>query len=102
MSFAQYMIKYVIKTELSHVFNIHDGDILREHIIAWRLGLIELIFLLLGYQISTSSFTVKFLTTEPSDTRTYTIFLSYIIHKDDENPYFDDAITKYFSRPHFL
>ena len=77
------MIKYILKREPSHVFNIHEGDILREHVLARRLGSMELMFLLLGHQICTSSATVKFLITEPSATRTYTILLAYIIYDND-------------------
>ncbi len=101
LKFARYIIKYVVKRKLSHIFNIHDSDILREHVIAWRLGSIEFMFLFLGHQICTSSATVKFLTTEPSSTRTYTILPSYMIHKDDENSYYDDTITKYMSRSYY-
>src|SRR3989337_1439223 len=78
IGFASYMIKYVLKREPSHVFNIHEGDVLREHVLARRLGSMELMFLLLGHQICTSSATVKFLTTEPPATRTHAILLSYM------------------------
>ena len=63
--FAKYMVKYIAKTEPSHIFNIYEKDKLREHIIARRLGSMKLMFLLLGHQICNSLITVKFLTTEP-------------------------------------
>src|SRR6266498_5850169 len=62
----------------------------------------KLMFLLLEYQICTSSSTVKFLITEPSDTRTYIIFPLYMIYEDNKNSYYDDMITKYFSKFHFF
>ena len=96
------MIKYILKREPSHVFNIHEGDILREHVLARRLGSMELMFLLLGHQICTSFAIVKFLITKPPATRTYAILPAYMIHDNDQNPYYDDTITKYMSRPHLL
>jgi hypothetical protein len=94
------MIKYIAKTEPSHIFNIQENDLLREHVVARRLGSMELMFLLLGHQICNSSATVKFLTTDPPHTRTRAIIPIYMIEEDDENPYYDDNIMKYMSRPH--
>jgi len=59
----------------------------------------KLMFLLLEHQICSSSTTVKFFTTKPSSIRTYTVLLSYMINENDNNPYYDDTITKYFSKP---
>ncbi len=59
-------------------------------------------FLLLGYTICNSSTTVKFLTTKPSSIRTCVVLPIYMIDDDDENPYYDDAITKYMSHPSFF
>ena len=97
--FARYMTKYITKREPSHIFNIHENDLLREHVIARRIGSMELMFLLLGHQICSSSATVKFLTTEPPTTRPRSIIPIYMINEDDENPYYDDTIMKYMSRP---
>ena len=60
----------------------------------------EFMFLLLEHQICTSSAIVKFLTTEPPSTRTYTILPSYMIYEDNKNPYYNNTITKYMSRPY--
>ncbi|RHZ81307.1 hypothetical protein Glove_122g28 [Diversispora epigaea] len=98
--FAKYIVKYITKREPSHIFNIQENDTLREHIIARRLGSMELMFLLLGHQICNSSITVKFLTTEPPTLRTCAILPIYMINETDENPYYDDTIIKYFYRPH--
>jgi len=92
-------MKYITKREPSHIFNIYENDLLREHIIARRLSSMELMFLLLGHQICNSSATVKFLTTESPPTRPSTIFPIYMIDDDDENPYYDDTIMKYMLRP---
>src|ERR1043165_1321839 len=98
--FARYMSKYIMKRELSHIFNIYENDLLRKHIIARRLGSIELMFLLLGHTICNSSATVKFLTTESPNTQTCTILPTHMIEEDDKNPYYDDTITKYMSCPY--
>ncbi|EXX50623.1 PIF1-like helicase domain-containing protein [Rhizophagus irregularis DAOM 181602=DAOM 197198] len=98
--FARYMTKYITKREPSHIFNIYENDLLREHVIARQLSSIELMFLLLGHEICNSSATVKFLTTDPPATRTRTILPVYMIDDDDDNPYYDDTIMKYMSQPH--
>ena len=98
--FARYMAKYIAKQEPSHIFNIHEHDKLREHVIARRLGSMELMFLLLGHTICNSSATVNFLNTEPPTIRTRSILPIYMIDENDENPYYDDTIMKYMARPH--
>ncbi|RHZ77740.1 hypothetical protein Glove_173g25 [Diversispora epigaea] len=97
--FAKYIVKYIAKQKPSHIFNIHENDKLREYVVARRLGSMELMFLLLGHQICNSSMTVKFLSTEPPITRTRAILPIYMIDENDENPYYDDTITKYMLRP---
>src|SRR4051794_34592632 len=97
--FARYMVKYIAKRESSHVFNIHENDLLREHVIARCLGSMELMFLLLGHSICNSSVTVKFITTELPPTRSRTILPIYMLDEDEENPYYDDTIMKYLARP---
>ena len=100
--FAQYLSKYVVKREPSHIFNIYKNDSLREHIITRRLESMELIFLLLDHTICNSSTTVKFLTTDPPTTRTRTVLPAHLIEEDDENPFYDDTVMKYMSRLIFL
>jgi len=97
--FTRYMVKYIAKRELSHVFNIYENDLLREHVIARRLGSMELMFLLLGHSICNSSVTVKFITTELPPTQSRTILPIYMLDEDEENPYYDDTIMKYLARP---
>ena len=94
------MLKYITKRESSYIFNIYENDLLREHIIARRLGFIEFIFLLLSHTICNSSATVKFLTTDPPNTRTRTVLPAHLIEKDDENSFYDNTIMKYMARPH--
>src|SRR3954447_24935806 len=91
-NFARYILKYIAKKELWHIFNIYENNLLREHVHAQKLSLMKLMFLLLGCQICNFSVTVKFLTTEPLLTKIQIILPIYIIDKDDENSYYDDTI----------
>jgi hypothetical protein len=65
---AFYLTKYIAKSEPFHVFNIKEGDKFREHVVAHRLGSIELMFLILGETICNSSSAVIYLTTDPPPT----------------------------------
>src|ERR1043165_1266603 len=91
-----------MKRELSHIFNIYENYLLKKHIIARRLGSMELMFLLLGHTICNSSSTVKFITTEPLLIRSRAILPIYMIDEDNDNPYYDDTIIKYMSCPNLL
>ncbi len=51
---AQYITKYIAKAELSHLFNIREGDLYHKYIHVRRLGSMELMFLLLGEKICNS------------------------------------------------
>ena len=95
---ARYLSKYVSKSEPIHVFNIKEGDKFREHIIARRLGSMELMFLILGEAICNSSCAVEYLTTDPPTSRQKAIRPIYLIY-EDEDPYWKDQIEKYFNRP---
>jgi hypothetical protein len=97
---GRYLTKYVVKSEPSYVFNVSEGDKYHEHIIARRLSSIECMFLLLGEVICNSSVQVKYLPTEPPTTRTRAIRPISTISDDDDDPYWKDAIEKYFARPH--
>ena len=59
-------------------------------------------FLLLGHTICNSSAIVKFFTTDPPTTRTRTVLPAHLIEEDDKNPFYDDIVMKYMSRPYFL
>src|ERR1044071_5744334 len=96
---AFYLTKYIVKSESSHIFNIKEGNKFREHIVARRLGSIELIFLILGETICNSSYTVTYLTTDPPTSRQKAICPIYLINDDDDNPYWLNHIEKYFNRP---
>ncbi|GBC38079.1 PIF1-like helicase domain-containing protein [Rhizophagus irregularis DAOM 181602=DAOM 197198] len=98
--FAKYMTKYVTKSEPSEYFDISEPDAFRKHILARRLGSMELMILLLGYSICRSSIAVEFLPSIPPEIRTKSIKPLYLLQQEEQlSPYWDDAIDKYFDRP---
>src|SRR6266498_1890050 len=97
--FARYVTKYVVKSEPSHIFNIMDNDKFREHIIARRLGVIEVMFLILGKTICNSLIQVKYLNTDPSNVRSKAVLPIHLLINEDEDPYFKDSVEKYINRP---
>jgi len=96
---ASYLTKYIAKSEPSHVFNIKEGDKFREHVIARRLGSMELMFLILGETICNSSCAVTYLITDPPTSRQKAIRPIYLINENDDDPYWKNYIEKYFDRP---
>ena len=98
--FAKYMTKYVTKSEPTEYFDIHEADAFRKHILARRLGSMELMILLLGYSICRSSIAVEFLPSIPSEIRNKAVKPPYLLQQEEQlSPYWDDAIDKYFDRP---
>ena len=96
---AFYLTKYLAKAEPSHVFNIKEGDKFKEHVVARRLGSMELMFLILGETICNSSCAVSYLTTDPPTSRQKAIRPISLIREDEDNPYWKNHIEKYFDRP---
>ena len=98
--FAKYMTKYVTKSEPTEYFDLREADAFRKHILARRLGSMELMILLLGYSICRSSIAVEFLPSIPSEVRNKSIKPPYLLQQEEQlSPYWDDAIDKYFDRP---
>jgi hypothetical protein len=96
---ANYITKYIAKSEPSHLFNLREGNLFREYVHARRLGSMEIMFLLLGEKICNSSVQVLYLITEPPSTRSKAIMPLSLIDPDDDDPYWKDRIEKYFARP---
>ncbi len=96
---AFYLIKYIAKSEPSHIFNIKKDDKFREHIIARRLSSIKLMFLILDETICNSSYAVTYLTTDPPTSRQKAIRLISLINENDNDPYWKNHIEKYFDWP---
>jgi len=98
--FAKYMTKYVTKSEPTEYFDISEADAFRKHVLARRLGSMEVMILLLGYSICRSSIAVEFLPSIPSEVRNKAIKPPYLLQQEEQlSPYWDDAIDKYFDRP---
>src|SRR5688572_8327107 len=84
---AFYLTKYIAKSEPSHVFNIKEGDKFREHVIARRLGSMELMFLILSETICNSSRAVTYLPTDPPTSQQKAIRPISLINEDDDDSY---------------
>ena len=98
--FAKYMTKYVTKSEPTEYFNITEPDAFRKHVLARRLGSMELMILLLGNSICRSTIAVEFLPSIPPEVRNKSVKPPYVLQQDEQlSPYWDDAIDKYFDRP---
>ena len=98
--FAKYMTKYVTKSEPTEYFDILEADAYRKHILARRLGSMELMILLLGNSICRSSIAVEFLPSIPPEVRNKSVKPLYLLQQEEQvSPYWDDAIDKYFDRP---
>ena len=95
--FAKYMTKYVTKSKPAEYFDICEPDAFRKHVLARRLGSMELMILLLRYSICRSSIAVEFLPSIPPEVRNKSIKPPYVLQQEEQlSPYWDDAIDKYF------
>ena len=91
------MTKYVTKSEPTEYFDISESDAIRKHILARRLGSMELMILLLGYTICQSLIAVEFLPSIPPEVRNKSVKPPYLLQQEEQlSPYWDDAIDKYF------
>jgi hypothetical protein len=94
-----YICKYITKTEpLFEVSYIDGATKLQRHLKARRIGLIETIIHALGLNIFRCSSGVQYLGTNVLVMRTSTIRPLAKIKEDPKNPYYPDAIKKYFAR----
>ncbi|CAG8699447.1 12016_t:CDS:2 [Ambispora leptoticha] len=106
--FAKYITKYVTKPETSELFDINESNEYRRHIMARRLGAMELIVLLLQHPLTRCSVSVHYLPSAPSELRLRSVKPIHLLNiRDDNNdndpynsdpPYWDDSINKYFDR----
>src|SRR6185437_14846707 len=79
---------------------IREGNRFYEHIVGRTLNSMEIIFLTTGESICNSSATVIFLPTDPPSLRSKAILPIQAILQNPDNPYYPDALEKYFQRPH--
>jgi len=96
----KYLIKYVSKAEPSELFELYEHDAMKTHVLGRRLGSMELMLLLLSKSVCRCSIAVDYLPSLPSSERTRSIKPAYIIQEqEDVDPYWSDAVDKYFERP---
>ena len=100
---ARYMTKYMLKKEPGGIFNVREpGDSVeayRSHISACQMSSLETMALLLGKPIINTSIACEYFTTAMPNFRTAVVLPVRLIHDNDANPYYIDAIEKYFQRP---
>src|SRR5262249_33620133 len=100
---ARYMTKYMLKKESAGIFNIcepaNSAEAYRSHIAAGRMSSLEVMALLLGKPIISTSIACKYFRTDMPNFRTAVVIPVHRIQQDDDDPYYLDAIEKYFQRP---
>ena len=98
---AAYITKYVTKGEpLSMLVNNNEGTTaLQRHILARRIGSMEVMVLATGKEIFRSTCGTFYLPTSIPEMRNYTARPPDYIEENPDDPYYPDAIEKYFARP---
>jgi hypothetical protein len=98
---AAYITKYVTKGEpLSMLVNNGDeSTALQRHILARRIGSMEMMVLATGKEIFRSTCGTLYLPTSIPEMRNYTVRPPAYIEENPDDPYYPDAIEKYFARP---
>ena len=97
--FAHYITKYITKPELIGAFDLEEYDAYKQYIIARRIFSIKIMVLLLSYKLYYSLIAVEYLPSAPPFFRSKSIKPVHIILENEENPYWNDTINKYFKRP---
>jgi hypothetical protein len=96
---AAYISKYVTKAEPKSIVNVRSNNHTTSHLLARRMGSMECMVLLLSFKIFDMTSASMYLPTSVPTMRTSTVKPVYLLEKDPENPYFANAIEKYFARP---
>jgi hypothetical protein len=95
-----YMVKYVTKSEPLSLLSVPNGNTRMDaHVLARRIGSMETMVLALGLDIFRCSNSSIFLPTTIPSMRNSTIRPPEQIEQDPNNPYFPNALEKYFARP---
>ena len=98
---AAYITKYVTKGEPLSLL-VNNGDettALQRHILARRIGSMEVMVLATGKEIFRSTCGIFYLPTSIPEMRNYTVRPPAYIEENPDDPYYPDAIEKYFARP---
>ena len=97
---AKYISKYVTKPEPKRYYQPQQGNAIEEHILARRIGSMEMMMLLLGHAIFRMSNGSIFLPTTIPELRPRTVKPMRLLQTHPEaDPFFPSAIEHYFQRP---
>jgi hypothetical protein len=96
---ASYISKYVTKAEPKSLVNLQSSNHTTSHLLARRMGSMECMVLLLSFRIFNMTSGTIYLPTALPTMRTSTVKPAYLLEQDPDNPYYADALDKYFARP---
>jgi hypothetical protein len=96
---ATYISKYVTKAEPKSIVNVNSSNHTTSHLLARRMGSMECMVLLLGFCIFHMTSGSMYLPTAMPTMRNSTVKPVHLLEEDPQNPYFADALEKYFARP---
>jgi hypothetical protein len=96
---AKYISKYVSKVEPKSVVNLRSDNAVQEHLLARHMSAMEVMVLLLSFPIFRKSSSCIYLPTSMPTMRSSTVKPAWLMLGGDEDPYFQDALEKYFVRP---
>ena len=95
-----YMTKYVTKIEpLSLLDASSAGTRMDQHILARRMGSMEVMVMALGLDIFRCSTSSIYLQTSVPSMRSSTVRPPREVERDPDNPYYPDCLEKYYARP---
>ena len=94
---ANYVSKYVTKSEPKSIVSINSQDHVTSHLEARQIGSMEMMVLLLGHPIFLMTSACIYLPMAPPELRSATVKPPWMLEEDPENPYFDDALEKYYN-----
>src|SRR5438045_6753165 len=94
---AAYITKYVTKGEPLSLVNMDATSRTLRHLLARCIGSMESIVLALGFDIFCSSSGVTYIPTSIPSMRNSTVRPPEIVEQDPDNPYYPDALEKYFA-----
>ena len=96
---ASYISKYVTKAEPKSLLNVRSNNFTTSHLLARRIGSMECMVLLLSFAIFTMTSGSMYLPTALPAMRTSTVKPAYLLEQNPDEPYYADALKKYFARP---
>jgi hypothetical protein len=96
---AAYITKYVAKGEPISTLNVGDTTAVQRHVLARRIGAMEIMVLVSGLEIFRSTRGSYFVPTTLPDMRIYSVRPPAYIEQNPDDPYYPDALEKYFARP---